>query len=168
MHILSHISYPYILVNGLAILLGIKIPWQYNLVLILFSLFPDSDVALNFIKQMFTKGKFDLPPKHHQNATHWPIVYVPLLAVALITMEPFFLIAIGAIIIHLFMDIFYCSQGVMLFYPFSTKWYYLLSDKTKDKDGWEWNNTYKHLKVYLLDKSATFLLLLHVAIIALR
>jgi len=165
MHILAHISYPYILANLVAFFMDIKIPWEYNLLIVLFSLFPDIDVAVDFIKQLFSKGKYDLPPKHHQNATHWPIVYVPLLALALITMEPFFLIAVSAIYLHLFMDIFYCSQGVMIFYPFSTKWYYLLSDKTKNKDGWEWNKTYKKLKIYTIDRWAFFIILTHLAII---
>lgn len=166
MHFLAHLSYPYVLANGAALALGKTIPWQYNIILILFSLFPDIDVVFDFVKQMFSSKKYKVPLVHHQNPTHWPIVYVPLLVLALITLEPFLLMAAGAIYLHLFMDTFFCNQGVMWFYPFKRKWFNFFARETRRKLGWAWNDAYRKLGIYNIDKFAFSLLVIHVSILA--
>ena len=57
MHILSHISYPYILFHGAALLLGINVPIEYTAVLLFFSIFPDMDYVVNFFKQVLFQKK---------------------------------------------------------------------------------------------------------------
>jgi hypothetical protein len=142
-------------------MLGKVIPIEYNVAILAFSLFPDIDVAFDFVKQLFTKQKYKVPASHHSSPTHWPIAYLPLLALALITMEPFFIIAAACIYVHLFMDTLYCNEGVMLFYPISHKWYNFFAETTKHKKGWAWNKAYGKLRVATVDKYAFLLLVVH-------
>jgi len=161
MHILSHLSYPYIVANVVALLVGKPIPLEYNLLILFFSLFPDFDIAVDFIYQMITKKKYKVPDNHHHLPTHWPVVYLPLVIIAIATLNTFFIIATGAIYVHLIMDTFFCSQGVMLFYPFSKKWYIFFSSKTKHKKGLDWNKAYSTLAISKIDKWAFLLVLIY-------
>lgn len=164
MDVLAHLSYPYLVANLIALLFGVKIPIEYNLVLLMFSFFPDADYAVNFLTQLVQKGKYKVPTKHHVWPSHWPIVYTPIFVVALITLEPFFLIASGALIVHFIMDMFYCNTGIMWFYPFSKKWHIFLSDTTKGKGGLAWNKAYNKLLISKIDKVAFLLFILHLTI----
>lgn len=161
MHILSHLSYPYIVANVVALLIGKPIPLEYNLLILLFSLFPDIDLAIDFVYQLITKKKYKVPDYHHALPTHWAIVYLPLIVIAIITLSPFFIIAAGAIYVHLAMDTLFCSEGVMLFYPFSKKNYIFFSSKTKHKKGLDWNKAYSTLMISKIDKLAFLLVLVH-------
>lgn len=163
MHFLSHLSYPYVFANLVALLFGKTISWEYNLLIILFSLFPDFDYVPDYIRQKFKTGKYKIP-NHHSFPSHWPIVYVPLIIVALVTLEPFFIIAATAIYLHLFMDVFFCNQGIMVFYPFSKKWYNFMAKKTANKNGFDWNKAYKTLWISYVDKVFVLLMITHIAI----
>jgi len=160
MHALAHISYPYILVNLVAILIGKPIPLEYNVMLILFSMIPDGDYIINFLMQKIEGKKYKVPLNHHSWPSHWPIVYVPLLIVALVTMSPFFLLGISAIYLHLFMDLFFDSDGMMLFYPFSKKKYKFFSKNTKNTLGLDWNKAYSKLLIYKVDRWAFLIFVL--------
>lgn len=162
MHILSHLSYPYIIANLCALLLGLEISLEYNLLIIGFSIFPDIDMAYDLFRQLFTKGKYDVPANHHAWFTHWPIVYAPLILIAIISAEPFFIIAASAIYFHLAMDTLYCNEGVMLLYPFSKKWYKYFSEQTQKKKGLDWNKAYAKLRIAKIDKYAFVLVFVHV------
>jgi len=164
MHILSHLSYPYIVANVVAFLVGKPIPLEYNLLILFFSLFPDFDIAVDFIYQMITKKKYKVPDSHHALPTHWPIVYLPLV-VAIATLNTFFIIATGAIYVHLMMDTLFCNEGLMFFYPFSKKWYIFFSSKTKQKKGLDWNKAYSKLLVSKIDKVAFLLVFIHIIIL---
>lgn len=165
MHFLSHLTYPYIMANGVALALGRTIPLKYNLLIIFFSLFPDIDYIFDGLKQLWTKRKYVIPETHHQSMTHWPITYLPLLTITLLTGNPFFIIATGTIYTHLIMDSFVCNQGVMWLYPFSKKWANFYADKTKKKFGLKWNEAYSKLTVASVDKVAFVIFLVHGTII---
>lgn len=167
MHFLAHLSYPYVLANGVALALGKTIPLEYNIMLVLFSLFPDIDLVYDYAKQLVLGKKYKIPLIHHQNATHWPVVYVPLLVLALLTMEPFLLLAAGAIYLHLFMDTFFCNQGVMWLYPFKKKWFNYFARETRRKLGWAWNDAYRKLGIAKVDKFAFTLVIVHVSVLTL-
>ena len=67
MHILSHLSYLYVLVNVFAFIIGKTIPIEYNLAIIFFSMFPDFDYIVDFLKQTLTKKKYKVPEKSRLN-----------------------------------------------------------------------------------------------------
>jgi hypothetical protein len=161
MHILSHLSYPYLVANGVALAMGKTIPPKYNILILLFSVFPDIDQVYDFFKQLFKTGKYIVPATHHEVLTHWPIIYTPLIAIAVATLDPFFIIAASAIYIHLAMDSFLCNQGVMWLYPFSNKWFNYFSSATRKKNGLDWNKAYSKLTIASIDKIAFVLLLIH-------
>ena len=121
-------------------------------------------IIFYFVKQVVQTGKYAVPLKHHTWPSHWPVVYAPLLVVALITLEPFFLVAAGAVFLHLVMDMFFCNTGIRWLYPFSDKWYIFLSTKTKGRHGLAWNKAYNRLFISKIDKVAFVLFLIHVTV----
>lgn len=161
MHILSHISYPYFAANIFAWLFGFNIPLEYNLLLIFFSVFPDFDYVADYVYQKVVKGSYKIPDNHHSLPSHYPIVYTPLIPLAVFTGEPFFIIATSAIFVHLLMDVLFCNEGVMLFYPFSTKWFNFFAKKTAGKPGLEWNKVYSKLIVAKVDRVFFLFVLVH-------
>ncbi|MCF7866076.1 metal-dependent hydrolase [Candidatus Woesearchaeota archaeon] len=165
MHFLSHISYLYVLVNFFALIIGKTIPLEYNLTLLLFSVFPDFDYIVDFFYQKLKRKKYKVPDNHHSYASHWPIVYVPLIIIALITLDPFFIIVAVAIYFHLFMDLFFCNEGIMLLYPFSKKWFNFFSKKTAKKPGLDWNKAYSNLWIFKVDKIAFVIFAIHFIVV---
>lgn len=164
MHLMSHLSYPYLLLNLYAWIIGWHIPFAYNILFIFFSIIPDLDYILDFFRQKIKRKKYEIPGNHHSWASHWPIVYTPLIMLAIITGETFFILAAVAVYMHLIMDMFFCNEGVMFFYPFSKKWYNFFSKNTSGKQGLDWNKAYNKLLIHKFDKIALVLMIIHLII----
>ncbi len=162
MHLISHLAYPYLLFNLIAWILKWQVPIEYNLAILFFSILPDLDYVLDFFRQKINGKKYQVPLKHHYWPSHWPIIYVPIFVVAIITGELFFIIAASAILLHLIMDMFFCNEGMMFFYPYSNKWYNFFSKNTKEKNGLNWNKAYEKLLIYKFDKVAGILVIIHI------
>ncbi|PIN81152.1 hypothetical protein COV13_02150 [Candidatus Woesearchaeota archaeon CG10_big_fil_rev_8_21_14_0_10_32_9] len=165
MHLMSHLAYPYILLNLFAGIVGGNIPIEYVIVFVFFSVLPDFDYLLDLIRQKTKRKKYEVPGHHHSWPSHWPIVYSPLILVAAITQDAFFILAAIAVFIHLAMDMFFCNEGVMFFYPFSKKWYNFFAENTKGKEGLDWNKAYNKLVIHKFDWIATIFVLIHFFVI---
>ena len=65
MHLMSHLAYPYILLNLFAGIVGGNIPIEYVIVFVFFSVLPDFDYLLDLIRQKTKRKKYEVPGHHH-------------------------------------------------------------------------------------------------------
>ena len=164
MHFYAHASYLYLAANLVGLIVGRPIPLEYNIAIIIFSIILDLDYFFNLIGQLVTTGKYRIPDHHHGWPSHWPIVYVPFVILALVLRNDYLTIGVLSIYVHLAMDTMFCNEGLMLFYPFSRKWYKFFSEKTKNKPGLKWNDAYSKLVIYRFDRVAFILMVIHFVI----
>lgn len=152
MHGLAHASYPFMAANIVAYAIGKPLSLELSLWIILFSLIPDFDYGVDFLQKKLRGEKYTIPPFHHAWPSHWPIVYTPLIFASIIWPAPYVIAATASIYMHLFMDMFFCSEGIMLLYPVSKRWYNFFAGRTQAKPGMLWNRAYNLLKVFRVVK----------------
>ena len=148
MILLSHLSYPVLAFLLLAKLFGISYSNADLVLLMAFSVLPDLDFFYHALKR---GGWQDYTLKHHKWASHWPIVYSPLIIAALIYPDRLITIACTAVYFHLFLDTFASGDGIMWFYPFSKKFYNFFSEGYRNKHGKAWFRTYLKRRLYKID-----------------
>ena len=88
---------------------------------------------------------------------------MPLVIAALLTNYKIIDLAAYGIVAHLFMDMFFVADGVMLFYPFSKKYYRYLSKATTGVHGKMWLRKYMTLPIFKIDTIAFVILLIILA-----
>jgi hypothetical protein len=120
---------------------------------ILFGLLPDFDMVI-FLKYIIKGERSKLSGttfKHHEFPTHFPLLYSPLIVVAIIIPHIYTLSMVTAVYLHFFMDTFYTSDGIKWLYPFNKKFYLLSSAKTGGKQGIYWEKEYQTTFFYKLE-----------------
>ena len=164
----SHIAYPYIIINLLTYITPLKVTPAQNLLLAVFSILPDSDYLIRYLVAKIRREKIRLNEvQHHKWPSHWPISYLPLLVIFLMTPSVTTFLMVFGVYSHLVLDLIATGDGIMLFYPFKKNFYMILSKHTKGKMGWEWVKTYKKLRVYKLEKVVITIVAIHFAAILL-
>lgn len=120
---------------------------------ILFALLPDIDGILLIIRRI--KGEkskaFGAEFKHHEYPTHFPIIYSPLIILAIVLPNIYTISIVTGIYLHLFLDSFYTSDGIKWLYPLKDKYYGSLSEGIKGKHGMFWQSEYMGTPFYKLE-----------------
>lgn len=81
------------------------------------SLLPDIDAIFYLIKKLLSKRKI----YNHRGFTHYPVVYVPIVAIIYSILGPSYAILfVFCIYSHLIHDSFWLGWGIVWFWPFST------------------------------------------------
>lgn len=145
---LGHVSYPTLAFIIFAELLGIEYTTSHLLLLMVFSILPDMDF---FFHTLVRKRKYDATFQHRKWFTHWPVFYSPLLVLLLFHPSMILFIACLGIYSHLALDTLFCDDGIMVFYPFSRKFYNFLGSKFRNAHGIEWLKVYKKQRIFKLD-----------------
>ena len=148
MIVLGHISYPSLAFIIFAKILGIEYSMPHLLLLMLFSILPDMDF---FFHALVRKGKYDSSFQHRKWFTHWPISYSPLLVLLYFYPSMALFVACLGIYSHLALDTLFCDDGIMVFYPFSKKFYNFFGSKFRNTHGVEWLRVYKKQMIFKLD-----------------
>lgn len=138
MPFISHLSYPAVVFMGVAKVFGLAYTPQDILILMGFSVLPD----LDFIFWKLKGHGFDQNYKHHAWPSHWPIVYLPFVLYCVVFPSPSKLLAGFGILSHFIMDSFFCVDGVMWLYPFSTRRLNFFAVDTGGVHGWVWFKAY--------------------------
>jgi hypothetical protein len=120
---------------------------------IIFGILPDFDVLLvlpDMIKRdkSLIKGtKF----RHHGYPSHYPLLYSPLILVAVFFPNPITLTMVTALYLHFLGDTFCSSNGVKWLAPLSNRYVHFLNEKTQDKHGGYWTQAYQTTILYKLE-----------------
>ncbi len=165
MNIPSHIAYPYIIANIVALIFGAPLTFEQNILLILFCLLPDFDYVISWLHKKFTGMRFHAGVNHHEWASHWPISYIPLALLFIIMPNTYTLLMLFGILSHLALDSFACAWGVMWLYPFSTRWFNYQAARFKDiTDGVEWLRVWSKTNYFRVELVALSLTAVHLFI----
>lgn len=162
MNVPSHIAYPYILANAIALALGTPLTLAQNVLLILFCVLPDLDIIINWAYTKTTGRRFHAGVNHHEWASHWPISYIPLALLFIIIPNSYTGLMLYGIISHLVLDSIACAWGVMWLYPFSRRWFNYYAAKFRHTvDGLAWLKTWKQTYYFRAELAAITLVGVH-------
>lgn len=149
MFFLAHITFPTILFLTTLEMFGITYSFWHVLMFMFFSILPDTDYVFYWFYAKFKGLEYDVNTQyHHEWISHWPITYTPLIVWSIVDPSFTSIIITTAIYAHLVLDLACVGDGVMIFYPFSKKFYTVFSKTTTGYHGTEWLKRYKKLKVY--------------------
>jgi len=115
---------------ALTSIFGVPITYIHVLVGIIFTLLPDIDLLslrLSVFKKLF---------KGHRNWTHYPLIYVPIVATLLFIAGPLWaLMLLGGVLLHLLHDSLWIGSGIKWGWPFSKKTYKFFNQERPYEPG---------------------------------
>lgn len=120
---------------GIGILLSIFISWYFKYKLaflfiasgIVFSLLPDIDFLIEFLRHKSVGGKVI---REHREITHYPLFYIPIVILVLFLFGKMWaLFFILAVFFHFLHDSIGIGWGIKWLYPFSKKSYKFFCEK---------------------------------------
>lgn len=120
---------------GVGILLSIWTSWFFQIDLtffliflgIVFSLFPDIDFLVEFIKHGSVGGKII---REHRELIHFPLLYIPVILIVFTLFGTIWATFLGlGLLAHFLHDSIGIGWGIKWLWPFSKKTYKLFSEK---------------------------------------
>jgi len=155
MPIISHFSWAVVLFKIVAWILQIKYGFSDLLLLIFSSTLPDFDF---FFHRIVRKKGLDSDFRHHEWPTHWPLVYSPVILIAIIFPSLRTILICFGCFLHFVMDSFFTADGIMWLAPISKKSFLFCGKETMGNyHGWDWFKRYRKLWIYKLDIVLAFI-----------